>query len=122
VLLLHDLDADCLHVHQVIRVKDQTPLQHAVPMKKIAQSIPVARPFDGTHREASSGQPLAEAYREQGLRMLSEHATHPAGGYSTEAGILEIWQRMVTGRFKVPLISVSGGKSFRATTGTKTVK
>jgi hypothetical protein len=33
--------------------------------------------------------------------MLSSHATHAAGGFATEAGILEMLTRMRDGRFKV---------------------
>lgn len=33
--------------------------------------------------------------------MLAEHATHEEGGYGLEAGVIEILERMQTGRFKV---------------------
>jgi hypothetical protein len=33
--------------------------------------------------------------------MLNEWATWPGGGFSTEAGIIEMRERMETGRFKV---------------------
>lgn len=101
VLLLHDADNDVIHVHHAIRVADQLPLQHAVPMKVVGAGVPVAWPHDGDSREKSSGETLATAYRKQGLLMLPEHATWPDGGYSTEAGILEMQQRMEDGRFKV---------------------
>ena len=40
-------------------------------------------------------------YKRQKLLMLGEHATFPEGGYSTEAGIMEMQDRMRTGKFKV---------------------
>jgi hypothetical protein len=33
--------------------------------------------------------------------MLSDHATHEAGGFGIEAGITHMLERMQTGRFKV---------------------
>lgn len=100
VLLLYDRDTDTIHVHHTIRVSDQLPLQHAAAMKPIGRSVPVAWPQDGTARE-SSGDPLAAAYRAQGLNMLHDHATWVGGGLSTEAGIMEMQDRMTTSRLKV---------------------
>jgi hypothetical protein len=101
VLLLYDGDADVVHVHHCIRLKDQTPLQHAVPMKAIGADVVVAYPHDGDNREAGTGDPLAKLYRAQDLRMLSEHVTFEDGTISTERGVLDMWQRMTTGRLKV---------------------
>lgn len=44
---------------------------------------------------------MAEQYRKHGLNMLDEHATHAEGGFGTEAGVMEMLERMQTGRFKV---------------------
>ena len=79
MLLLHDADADVVHVHHCIRLKGQTPLQHAVPMKAIGADVVVAYPADGDNREMGTGDPLANLYREQDLRMLPKHATFPDG-------------------------------------------
>lgn len=101
VLLAWDRDTDVLHVLHTVRMKDALPLQHAAAMKPIGGNVPVAWPQDGTAREKGSGQSLASAYKAQELRMLGDHATWPDGGVSTEAGINEMIERMVTGRFKV---------------------
>lgn len=101
VLLLWDKDNDVIHVHHCIRIADQMPLQHAVPMKRVGAAVPVAWPHDGAAREAGSGESLASLYKAQKLVMLPDHATHPDGGYSTEAGIMEMDDRMKTGRLKV---------------------
>ena len=101
VLLLHDADADVVHVHHCIRLKGQTPLQHAVPMKAIGADVVVAYPPDGDNREMGTGEPLSKLYRDQNLRMLPHSATFEDGRVSTERGIFEMWQRMTTGRFKV---------------------
>jgi phage terminase large subunit-like protein len=114
VLLLYDADADCVHVHHCIRLKGQTPLQHAVPMKAIGADVVVAYPHDGDSRESSTGDTLASFYRAQGLRMLPDHARFEDGSVSTERGILEIWQRMTTNRFKVANTQLNWFEEFRA--------
>jgi phage terminase large subunit-like protein len=100
-LILWDRDNDVIHVHHVYRVADALPIQHAAAMKLIGAAVPVAWPKDGGDREKGSGEPLASIYKRQDLIMLPEHATWPDGGLSTEAGILEMDDRMKSGRFKV---------------------
>jgi phage terminase large subunit-like protein len=114
VLLLYDADADVVHVHHCIRLKDQTPLQHAVPMKAIGADVVVAYPHDGDNREAGTGDPLAKLYRQQDLRMMPSHATFEDGTISTERGVLEMWQRMTTGRFKVANTQLMWFEEFRS--------
>src|SRR6516165_10794294 len=113
VLLLHDADADVVHVHHCIRLKGQTPLQHAVPMKAIGADVVVAYPADGDNREMGTGEPLSKLYREQNLRMLPHSATFEDGRVSTERGIFEMWQRMTTGRFKVANTQLQWFEEFR---------
>ncbi len=44
---------------------------------------------------------LAEAYKRLGVKMLAKHASFPDGSYGVEAGLMEMLDRMETGRFKV---------------------
>jgi hypothetical protein len=113
VLLLHDAETDIVHVHHCIRLKGQTPLQHAVPMKAIGADVVVAYPKDGDDREKGTGNTLASLYRAQNLRMMSHFATWPDGTVSTERGIFEMWQRMTTGRFKVASTLLQWFEEFR---------
>jgi phage terminase large subunit-like protein len=101
VLLAWDRDNDIVHLLREYRVKGAIPLQHAAVIKRMAANVPIAWPHDGTHREASSGEPLANEYRTLGLKMLDEHATFDGGGYSFETGILMLENRGTTGRLKV---------------------
>jgi phage terminase large subunit-like protein len=104
VLLLWDRENDVLHVHHAFKLKDQFPLQHTVQMKRIGAEVPCAWPHDGNQRrEASNGETttLAKQYKTYGVRMLPTHATFPDGGFSTEAGIMEMQERFRTGRLKV---------------------
>ncbi len=82
-------------------MKDGLPINHAAAMKPIGAAVPVAWPQDGAARDRGSGEPLSKLYRDQGLRMLETHATFPDGSISTEAGIMEMLDRMLTGRLKV---------------------
>jgi phage terminase large subunit-like protein len=102
VLILWDKDNDVIHVHACYRQADVQPIHHAAAIRNMGASVPVAWPQDGTAREAS-GKPLASLYREKpcDLLMCPTHATFEDGSISTEAGVLEIDQRMTTGRFKV---------------------
>ena len=101
-LLLWDKDMDVIHVHHVIRMRDALPLQCAVPIKTVGAAVPVAWPHDGNIRgDRRTGETMAQMFKAQGLAMLPQHATWPDGGFSTEAGIAEMQQRMTTGKFKV---------------------
>lgn len=100
-LLLWDRDNDIIHVHHCFKVTDTLPIYHAHQMKMMGASVPVAWPQDGTQRDKGSLKPLANTYKETGLRMLEKHATWPDGSVSTEAAILDMQQRIETGRFKV---------------------
>jgi phage terminase large subunit-like protein len=115
VLILWDRDNDVIHVHSALRIKDAIPLQHAAMMKPIGAMVKVAWPADGDNREHSTGKTLADAYKQQGLLMLPEHATWPDGTNSTEAGITDMHARMETGRFKVARHILNGdwGDEFR---------
>jgi hypothetical protein len=71
----------------------------------------VAWPHDGLNTEKGTGDELVKSYTAAGLNMLPAKATNPPdprqgqqegeGGNSVEAGILNMFERMETGRFKV---------------------
>ncbi len=104
LLALWDRDNDIIHIHHEIKIFGQAPLMHVQQMKAIGVAVPVAWPHDGHKTGPGDGHEtvaIAKLYRDQGLRMLPNHSTFEAGGYSVEAGILELTHRMQTGRFKV---------------------
>lgn len=90
-----------VYILHAIRMTNSTILQHADAMKRVAADVPVAWPHDGHEKDRNSGDALAEQYKKHGLRMLESHATHPSGGYSTYAGILDMDTYMQARQFKV---------------------
>jgi phage terminase large subunit-like protein len=98
--LAYDRDADFIHLYDCYRSREQTPLIHAGAIKPRGSWIPVAWPHDGLQHDKGSGLQLAEQYRAQGLPMLEEKATSEDGTNGLEAGIMELLDRMQTGRFK----------------------
>lgn len=96
-----DRDPDVVYVTKCHRVKEQTPVLHAAAVKAWGDWMPCAWPHDGLQHDKGSGIQLAEQYRSHGLNMLDEQASHPEGGNGVEAGIMDMLERMQTGRLKV---------------------
>jgi len=101
VLMLWDKDNDVIHIHRAFKMFGQLPDRHAAQIAAIAAAVPVAWPHDGHKSGIGDGKAVASLYKAQGLRMLASHSTFPEGGYSPEAGVKELEQRMNSGRFKV---------------------
>lgn len=96
-----DRDADILYITKGYRSSQTTPPIHASAIRPWGAWIPCAWPHDGYQHDKGSGDQLAQLYRDEGLNMLTEHATHEEGGYGLEAGIVAMLTRMQTGRLKV---------------------
>ncbi len=104
-----DRDTDTIYVYDCHRLREQTPLVHAAAINARGPWIPVAWPHDGLQHDKGSGKAIANQYRTHGCNMLRDHATHPpkigekegSGGFGVEAGVMEMLDRMQTGRYKV---------------------
>lgn len=103
VKIAWDRDADCVYVINSYRQREATPVIHAASLKPWGKDSPLtfAWPHDGLQHDKASGKTLAQHYREAGLTLYHEHSTHPDGGFGLEAGIMQMLDRMQTGRFKV---------------------
>ena len=103
VLIAYDRDRDIIHILKVIRVKDQTPLQHSYAMKQVAENVRVSWPKDAgaRHPGATDLTSYIKLYKQMGLDMLPDWATNEDGSVGLEAGIIDIYQRMTTGRLFV---------------------
>ena len=99
--LAWDRDNDALYVTKTHRAREQTPVLFAAAVKPWGDWLPWAWPHDGLQHDKGSGDQLAEQYRGQGLDMLPERATFEDGTSGLEAGVLEMLDRMQTGRLKV---------------------
>ena len=100
VELAWDRDTDCLYVLAAHRARQQTPAMFAAAVKPWGD-IPWAWPHDGLAHDKGSGEQLMQQYRMAGLRMLGTRATFEDGSSGLEAGIMEMLERMQTGRLKV---------------------
>lgn len=107
VSLAWDRDKDCIYVTRNYRKRQATPIIHAAAVKQWGQTkptdvqwLPWAWPHDGNN-DTAAGENLASQYREQGLFMLPERATFLDGSNSVEAGLMDMLDRMQTGRWKV---------------------
>jgi hypothetical protein len=103
VHMAYDRDSDIVYVCKNIRVREQTPVQHAAAIRMWADCnwAPIAWPHDGLQHDKGSGVSLAAQYQAQGLNMLPDKATFPDGGNGLEAGVQAMLDRMRTGRLKV---------------------
>lgn len=100
--LVYDPDTDVVHVTAAYRQRQQTPVIHASAIKPWGKWIPVAWPRDGLQTDKGSGIQIAELYRKEEMKMLSEYAQFPdKRGVGLEAGLIEMQQRMDSGRLKV---------------------
>ncbi len=121
VWLAWDRDSDVVHVYDTYKLKEETPLIHAVIIKKRGPWIPIAWPHDGHQHDKGSGKIIAEQYRKEGVAMLPVHATHApevgkkegTGGVSLEAGVSDMLMRMQSGRWKVSSICEPWFNEFR---------
>lgn len=110
VELRWDRETDIIYVTKAARQKEVTPILFAAQIKPWGDWLPWSWPGDGLQKtSANAGIPIADQYRKQGLNMLDKQATHApeigkdegTGGNSVDAGILEMLDRMQTGRWKV---------------------
>lgn len=101
VKLAWDRDADVLYVVNSYGKREATPIVHAGALKPWGDTLPWAWPHDGLQHDKGSGEAIAAQYRTQGLNMLPERATFEDGGNGVEAGIVEMLDRMMGGRWKV---------------------
>ncbi len=94
-------DTDTVYLIREHRVAQATPQMHAASLRPWGTYLPWAWPHDGLQHDKGSGEQLAKQYKTAGLKMLPNRATYPDGNASVEGSILDMLQRMQSGRFKV---------------------
>lgn len=111
VRLAWDRDSDTVYLTAEYRMKERVPTQHADVIKKWGEWIPVSWPHDGLNTEKGTGDELKQEYEKAGLNMLRDKASNPpdsslgqqegAGGNSREKSLLDMYDRMENGKWKV---------------------
>jgi phage terminase large subunit-like protein len=96
-----DRESDTAYIYDLYTVRSETPVIHAHAIKTKGEKIPCVWPHDGMQHDKGSGEPLSKFYRKLGVNMLGSHFTNPDGGNSVEPGIMDMLQRMQSGRLKV---------------------
>lgn len=96
-----DRDADVWYVLRAHRASEQTPMLFAPSVRAWGAWVPTAWPHDGLQHDKGSGEQLALQYASAGLLMIKDKATFNDGSNGVEAGVIEMLDRMQTGRFKV---------------------
>lgn len=106
--LAWDREADIMYITDEYSQSKQSAIVHAASINSRPKWIPIAWPHDGNQHDKGSGVQVAETYRRQGCNFLPGHFTNPPsitgdnkGALSVEAGVLEMYQRLETGRLKV---------------------
>jgi phage terminase large subunit-like protein len=112
--LAHDRENDCVYITDVYSVSKTIPAIHASAIRRHGEWIPIAWPRDGLSSEKGTGRSVASLYQDEGVNMLGVHAAFEDGGVSLEAGVMEVLERMRTGRLKVFSTATSWFSEFRA--------
>lgn len=121
VWVAYDENADCMYVYDEHCERQATPQMIVPAINSRPTWIPVAWPRDGLQTDKGSGITLAQQYRDAGCNMLPEWFRNPMssgdtgkGNQNIEPGIMEMLQRMETGRLKVFPHLQHWWKEFRA--------
>lgn len=101
VQLVHDTEGECFYVTKAWKKSLTSPIEAWGAVKSWAANVPTAWPADGLQTEKGSAKQQKAYYVEAGFKMLAEHATWPDGSNGVEAGLFEIRDLMLKGKFKV---------------------
>ena len=96
----YDADRDIIYITDAYKKAGEIPAVHAAMIRAKGAAVPLIYPHDGDNTEKSSGNTMAGLYREAGLNVVARF-TNPDGSNFVEPGIMELLERMRTGRFKV---------------------
>lgn len=108
VKIAYDRDNDTIYVVDAHKQRNMDALQHSQHIKSMGgnrdDAVPVSWPHDGVNRDKGNSIPLYKNYIEHGVTMLGKTARYnndTGGNQPTEPVIMEIYERMTTGRFRV---------------------
>ena len=103
VFAFYDRYNDVIYIADIVVMHSPHPDQHVMQLKSHPCSdAPVLWPHDGSRvGDMRSGDTISHIYKTLGLRMQPSHVTFPEGGYSLEAGIVEMNRRFASRRLLI---------------------
>lgn len=99
--LVIDEDNGMFYVTRAWKQRHAKAIEAWGATKSWSADVPTAWPADGLQTEKGSAKQQKEYYEEAGFKMLEDHASWPDGSNGVEAGIFEIRELMMQGKFKV---------------------
>ncbi len=107
--LAWDRENDVVYVYGTYKAQEKSIPVHAAAVNARGRHIPVMYPHDAEKGDRSTGIKLAQQYRDMGCNMHYMHFTNPPadgeeegkGGNAVDAGLIEMFTRMQSGRLKV---------------------
>ncbi|MGL5014347.1 MAG: terminase large subunit domain-containing protein [Bacteroidales bacterium] len=102
----YDAATDTVYIYDVYHAKAGIPSIHATALNAKGNWIPVVLPHDADNTERGSGKTVRQYYVEAGINAMRDTFYNPVDWTGTknnfvEPGIMEMYQRMRTGRLKV---------------------
>ena len=101
IQLVMDPETDSFWVSKAWKKSHCKPSEAWQATKAWSAGVPTAWPADGLQTEKGSAKQQKAYYTEAGFTLLQDHATWPDGSNGVEAGIFEIRDLMMRGKFKV---------------------
>lgn len=102
----YDAATDTIYIYDCYHAKAGVPALHATAINARGKWIPVILPHDADNTERGSGRSVSQYYQEAGVNTMLETFYNPVDWTGNknnfvEPGIMEMTQRMKTGRLKV---------------------
>ncbi len=109
VWIAWDEDSGNVYVTDTYKAKERSPASHCQAVRRAGDHIPIIYPHDAEKADRKSGISMAQEWRDLGANMHTTHFTNPpalgqkpgSGGNSPMAGLVHIYELMLSGKFKV---------------------
>jgi phage terminase large subunit-like protein len=101
VQLVIDQENEMFYVTRAWKKSRVSPNEAWGSTKSWALGVPTAWPADGLQTEKGSAKQQKSYYVEAGFKLLANHATWPDGSNGVEAGLFEIRDLILKGKFKI---------------------
>jgi hypothetical protein len=97
-----DRESETFFVVDEYRERQRTPMQHVEALKGWGPHLPFAWGLEGLQTKLSENpEQTQKMFRKHGLKMLDAHATFDEGGVGVEAGVQQILDLMMVGKWRV---------------------